>query len=154
MVAPRCDLVVASPRWRVARAGLVSGQNDCKKRGALGSSLARRLREAAGEFLKAAQVPRARILAELKSILAEPLKTRIQIPRSNRSNPCVHGVPMSPLGAIQTNGRVKTRRDSADHSTLPRLSSLVTRVGTRWEREQHLASTTGVVSATVRIGAP
>jgi len=53
------SLVVASPRWRVARAGLVSGQNNCKTRGALGSSLARRLREAAGEFLKAAQVARA-----------------------------------------------------------------------------------------------
>jgi hypothetical protein len=56
-----CGLVVVSPRWRVARAGLVSGQNNCKTRGALGSSLARRLREAAGEFLKAAQVARARI---------------------------------------------------------------------------------------------
>ena len=42
----------------------------------------------------------------------------------------------------------------ADHSTLPRLSSLVTRVGTRSEREQLLASTTGLVCVTVSIGAP
>ena len=62
---------------------------------------------------------------------------------------------MSRPEAIQTNGGMNTRSEiRADHSTLPRLSSLVTRVGTRWEREQHLASTTGVVSATVRIGAP
>ena len=42
----------------------------------------------------------------------------------------------------------------ADHSTLPRLSSLVTRVGTRSEREQLLASTTGLVCVTVSIRAP
>ena len=41
----------------------------------------------------------------------------------------------------------------ADHSTLPRLSSLVTRVGTRWEREQRFTNTTGLVCATVAIGA-
>ena len=34
---------------------------DCKTRGALGEILARRLREAAGEFLHCAQVARARI---------------------------------------------------------------------------------------------